>query len=108
ITYWGGTDAEATAYLAQPSVAYATAAGDWKEKIGTQKWIALYNRGYDAWVEWRRLDAPTLLPPVEGLVVPLRMIYPVNEATLNGANKAAASSAIGGDSSDTALWWDVE
>src|SRR5690606_29041402 len=79
ITYWGGTDAEATAYLAQPSVAYATAAGDWKEKIGTQKWIALYNRGYDAWVEWRRLDAPTLLPPVEGLVVPLRMIYPVNE-----------------------------
>jgi hypothetical protein len=107
IRYWGGTDAEAAAYLAQPSVAYASAAGDWKEKIGTQKWIALYNRGYDAWVEWRRLDAPTLLPPVAGLVVPLRMIYPVNEATLNGANKNAAAAAIGGDSSDTPLWWNV-
>lgn len=107
IEYWGGTSAEADAYLAQSSVAYTSAAGDWKEKIGTQKWIALYNRGYDAWLEWRRLDAPTLLPPVEGLVVPLRLIYPVNEATLNGANKNAASSAIGGDSSDTPLWWNV-
>jgi hypothetical protein len=107
IEYWGGTSADATAYLAQPSVAYTTAAGNWKVKIGTQKWIALYNRGYDAWLEWRRLDAPTLLPPVSGLVVPLRMIYPVNESTLNGANKNAAASAIGGDSSDTPLWWNV-
>jgi hypothetical protein len=107
IVYWGGTSAEADAYLSQPSVAYSSAAGDWKVKIGTQKWIALYNRGYDAWLEWRRLDAPTLLPPVEGLVVPQRLIYPVNEATLNGANKNAASAAIGGDSSDTPLWWNV-
>jgi hypothetical protein len=105
IEYWGGTSAEASVYLGQPSVAYASAAGDWKAKIGNQKWIALYNRGYDAWLEWRRLDAPNLLPPVAGLVVPQRMIYPVNEATLNGANKNAASSAIGGDSSDTPLWW---
>jgi hypothetical protein len=28
---WGGTAAEASAYLAQPEVAYATAAGDWKQ-----------------------------------------------------------------------------
>lgn len=108
IEYWGGTSAQVDAYLAQSSVAYSSAAGDWKDKIGTQKWIALYNRGYDAWLEWRRLDAPTLLPPVEGLVVPQRLIYPVNEATLNGANKNAASSAIGGDSSDTPLWWNVD
>lgn len=105
VEYWGGSSADADAYLGQSSVAYNSAAGDWKVKIGTQKWIALYNRGYDAWLEWRRLDAPTLLPPVEGLVVPQRLIYPVNEATLNGANKTAASSAIGGDSSDTPLWW---
>lgn len=107
IQYWGGTSAEADAYLNQASVDYTTAAGDWKTKIGTQKWIALYNRGYDAWLEWRRLDAPTLLPPVEGLVVPQRLIYPVNESTLNGANKNAAASAIGGDSSVTPLWWNA-
>lgn len=111
ITYWGGTEAEATAYLAQPGVNYATAPGDWRQKIGTQKWIALYNRGFDAWLEWRRLDAPNLSPPaVEGagaLTIPTRMIYPINEQTLNGANRAAAASAIGGDESSTRLFWDV-
>ncbi|MFT2007282.1 SusD/RagB family nutrient-binding outer membrane lipoprotein [Pontibacter sp. 13R65] len=112
IEYWGGTTAEATAYLAQPSVNYASAPGDWKMKIGTQKWIALYNRGYDAWLEWRRLDAPTLLPPaVEGagtLSIPTRLIYPINEGTLNGPNREAAAAAIGGDDRTTRLFWDVQ
>lgn len=106
--YWGVTGA--AAYLAKPQVNYATASGDWKQKIGTQKWIALYNRGFDAWLEWRRLDAPNLLPPaVEGLdlTVPTRLIYPVNEQTLNGANRNAAAAAIGGDESSTKLWWDI-
>lgn len=111
ITYWGGTAAQATAYLAQPKVAYATAATNWKEKIGFQKWIALYNRGWEAWVEWRRLDYPKLLPPSggnvpAGLAIPVRMIYPINEQTLNPANRESAASAIGGDLATTKLWWD--
>ncbi|MBB6609971.1 SusD/RagB family nutrient-binding outer membrane lipoprotein [Pontibacter sp. Tf4] len=107
IEYWGGTRTEALAYIAQPNVNYLTAPGDWRQKIGTQEWIALYNRGYDAWLTWRRLDAPTLLPPVEGLIVPTRLIYPVNEQTLNPENNRSAASAIGGDDSSTKLWWDV-
>lgn len=106
--YWGAPGA--AAYLTKPEVNYATASGDWKEKIGTQKWIALYNRGFDAWLEWRRLDAPALTPPVvpgQNLTVPTRLIYPVNEQTLNGANRDAAATAIGGDESSTKLWWDV-
>jgi hypothetical protein len=111
ITYWGGTPAEATAYLAQPKVAYATAGATWKEKIGFQKWLALYNRGWEAWVEWRRLDFPKLLPPSggnvpAGLAIPVRMIYPINEQTLNGASREAAAAAIGGDLATTKLWWD--
>jgi hypothetical protein len=111
ITYWGGTAAEAAAYLAQPKVAYATAASTWKEKIGFQKWIALYNRGWESWIEWRRLDFPKLSPPSggnvpAGLAIPVRMIYPIVEQTLNGANREAAASAIGGDLATTKLWWD--
>lgn len=111
ITYWGGTAAEATTYLAQPKVAYATATGNWKEKIGFQKWIALYNRGWESWVEWRRLDYPKLSPPSggnvpAGLAIPVRMIYPIVEQTLNGANREAAAGAIGGDLASTKLWWD--
>lgn len=111
ITYWGGTAADATAYLAQPKVAYATATGDYKEKIGFQKWIALYNRGWEAWVEWRRLDYPKLSPPTggsapAGLAIPVRIIYPINEQTLNPTNREAAAGAIGGDLATTKLWWD--
>ena len=108
--YWGvGNDA--TTYLAQPAVAYATATGTYKEKIGMQKWYALYNRGWEAWVEWRRLDYPKLLPPTggnapAGLAIPLRIIYPANEGTLNGDNFKAAGAAMGGDLPTIKLWWD--
>ncbi|KAA0991655.1 SusD/RagB family nutrient-binding outer membrane lipoprotein [Dyadobacter aurulentus] len=103
--------AATAAYLAQPKVAYTTASTNWKEKIGFQKWLALYNRGWESWVEWRRLDFPKLLPPTggnapAGLAIPVRMIYPINEQTLNGANREAAASAIGGDLVTTKLWWD--
>lgn len=110
IVNWGGTAAEAQAYLAQPTVAYATAAGDWRQKIGTQKWIALYNRGYDAWVEWRRLDYPTLTPPANMTQkdIPVRFTYPVQEQNLNTANYQKASTSIGGDVIGTRLFWDVK
>ncbi|MBJ6120162.1 SusD/RagB family nutrient-binding outer membrane lipoprotein [Pontibacter sp. BT310] len=107
IKYWGGSDAQATAYLAQPGVNYLTAPGDWRQKIGKQEWIALYNRGYDAWVTWRRLDAPTLVAPVADLTIPTRLIYPVVEQTLNPENHKSAAAAIGGDDSSVKLWWDV-
>ena len=72
-----------------------------------QKWLALYNRGYEAWTEWRRLDAPSLEAPPEALsVIPVRYTYPIFEQTLNGANWEAASSAIGGDNVGTKLFWD--
>jgi hypothetical protein len=108
ILYWGGTVAEATAYLAQPSVNYLTAAATWREKIGIQKWIALYNRGIDAWIEWRRLDYPQLSPAIDAVSdIPLRYPYPVNEQNVNTSNYNAASTAIGGDDVTTQLWWDI-
>ena len=60
---WGGTTADATAYLANPKVAYTTAVGTWKQKIGIQSWIGYYNRGFEAWTQWRKLDYPRLLAP---------------------------------------------
>jgi hypothetical protein len=108
ITYWGGTTAQATAYLAQPAVAYATATGTYKQKIGTQKWIALNNRGWDSWLEWRRLDQPVLLPPTGlGLTIPRRMIFPVSEQTVNGSQWATAAAKYSNDSPNTKLFWDV-
>jgi hypothetical protein len=98
-------------YLARTDVAYTTAAGDYKQKIGEQKYLALNNRGYDAWTEWRRLDSPVLLPvsggtAPAGLQIPVRLIYPVSEQTANGAAREAAAVAIGGDAASTKLFWD--
>jgi len=103
--YWGAADVDT--YLAQPSVAYSSAPGLWKEKIGVQKWIALYNRGFESWTAYRMLDFPVLVAPPDAFsVLPLRLTYPVAEQTLNGANRAAAAAAIGGDNVATKLFWD--
>jgi len=109
IEEWGGTAEDAAAYLAQPAVNYATAPGDWKQKIGIQEWIAFYNRGHEAWTTWRRLDVPALVAPPEAITdIPVRLTYPVLEQNLNKANFEAAASAIGGDLVTTRLWWDVQ
>lgn len=104
-----GIPEQADDYLAQPGVNYATAAGDWKEKIGVQKWIALFDQGFEAWTEYRRLDYPKLSAPkvAESDVVPLRFLYPISEQTLNGDSYNAASANIGGDTYSTKLFWDV-
>lgn len=109
ITYWGGTAGDATTYLAQTSVDYTNAGSGatYKEKIGKQKWIALNNRGWEAWVEWRRLDFPVLTPPLATLKIPVRMIYPPSEGTVNTAPYDAAVAKLGGtDSPDVKLFWD--
>jgi hypothetical protein len=106
--YWGVDAADIATYLARADVNYATAPGTYKQKIGTQKWIALYESGFESWCEWRRLDSPTLAAPPDAVsVIPLRYTYPVSEQNLNSANFEAASSAIGGDAVATKLFWDM-
>jgi Susd and RagB outer membrane lipoprotein len=90
-------------------VHYASAASgaNWKQRIGTQKWIALYNRPFEGWTEVRRLDYPVLPPPASPKSgFPNRFQYPNNEQTLNGTNYKAAASAVGGDKVETKLFWD--
>ncbi|MBL3654795.1 SusD/RagB family nutrient-binding outer membrane lipoprotein [Fulvivirga sediminis] len=104
---WGADGYEN--YVAQSSVAYASASGDYKQKIGVQLWIALYVQGFEAWNTWKRLDfAAFNAPPGKTLNdIPVRFIYPLNEAQLNGENLKAAQSKIGEDKVSTHLFWDV-
>lgn len=109
IQEWGGTVAEATAYLAQPGVKYSDAASGAtpKEKIGVQEWIALYNQPVDAYREWRRLDSPKLTKAnLARTDIPFRLTYPIIEQNLNTTNYNAAASAIGGDNVGTKVFWD--
>lgn len=109
IIYWGGTQADADTYLSQASVDYATAGSTWKEVIGNQKYISLFGRGFEAWSSWRMLDYPNTMarPPVSGEAVPRRYTYGNNDPELNGDNYDAASTAMGGDSKDSRVFWDI-
>lgn len=105
--FWGVSNA--ADYLDKPEVAYATATGTWKQKIGTQSWLAAYTRGVEAYTTWRRLDYPILYLPEDATKysdIPVRFTFPVNEQTLNAANYKAAAAAIGGDLISTKIFWD--
>ena len=108
-----GIASEASTYLAKPDVAYATAPGaTYKEKIGKQAWIAFFNRPFESWNSYRRLDFPALVAPANTVAaadgqIPKRYTYPINEQTVNNANWVAASTAIGGDRLKTHVFWDV-
>jgi len=109
IDYFTHGEGDAATYMAQPSVAYATAGSTWKEVIGNQKYLALYGRGFEAWSSWRMLDYPNTFtrPPISELPVPRRYYYPNNEPQLNGDNYEAASSAMGGDELHSRVFWDI-
>ncbi|HLT81229.1 MAG TPA: SusD/RagB family nutrient-binding outer membrane lipoprotein [Cyclobacteriaceae bacterium] len=107
---WGLSETDADNYLAEASVDYSTAPGDFKQKIGMQKYIALFNQGHEAWTEARRLNTPELLPAASNSRPnPRRMIYPTTEKLINSANYSAALAAFGGND-DTAgrIFWDVD
>ncbi|MFC4095009.1 SusD/RagB family nutrient-binding outer membrane lipoprotein [Euzebyella saccharophila] len=104
MNYWGIEDAAAIAdYLSNNPYD----AGNWKESIGVQKWIALYAKGIEAWNEWRRLDFPALSAPAAAVIntIPVRMPYPLSETTANGTSLSAVSSNPA--DMTTKVWWDV-
>jgi hypothetical protein len=107
ILEWGGTQTEVDDYLAQAEVAYTTAAGDWKTKIGTQKWIAMYDQGFEAWTSYRMYNAPTLNIALEAQIpTPRRYTYPFSEYSLNELSVADAAAAMGGDAFESKIFWD--
>lgn len=94
---------------------YLTYDGKWEvgkelEKIYTQKWIAMFDQGLQAWFEWRRTGYPQLTPAADGLnngKIPQRLRYPSDEYSRNGNNLAAAVVRQGNDDLNTRVWWDV-
>lgn len=97
-------------YMSKPEVVYNPAEGN--QKIGFQKWIALFPLGNDAWAEWRRLDYPELEPAPDAInnsgEIPVRLGYPTAETQVNKVNYDAAVEEQGDDNLDTHLWWDVQ
>ncbi len=101
------TDAEITAYLAEPRVVYNAATG--LRQIHFQQWISFFMNGNEAWANWRRTDVPTLVkgPDMSLVRIPVRFSYPALEQSLNAANLDAAVARQGGGLDlVTRVWWD--
>ena len=85
-----------------------------REQIGTQKWLALYPDGIEAWSEFRRTKYPTLYPvannentDLQAGQRPRRIPFLLLERNTNSdAVKAAESLLSGPDKVSTPLWWD--
>ncbi|WP_035647410.1 SusD/RagB family nutrient-binding outer membrane lipoprotein [Flavobacterium sp. ASV13] len=107
---FGITDATAISnYLNQATVKYD--ATNYAKSIGTQKWIAFYGQGLDAFTEWRRLDYPVLKAGPATVLdgkIPSRFFYPGTEQSLNGDSYKAAVAGQGKDLLTTKLWFDVK
>ena len=103
--------APADGYFAQEGVAYTGSTQDKLAKIGTQKWLALFFNGTEAWAEWRRTGYPSgIRPGASALInrVPVRFMYPVEVQSLNEENYRAALTVQGPDNITTPVWWDAQ
>ena len=85
------------------------------ERIITQKWIAMFPEGQEAWSEFRRTGYPKIFPVVKnnssGTINTekqiCRNVFPVTEYANNNKEVQNAIEMLGGpDTGGTSLWWD--
>ncbi len=94
-------------------VAFASAVEKQREQIGTQKWLALFPYGFEAWAEYRRSGYPKLYPrlnsqnpdiPVGEIV--RRVPFVAGEIATNKPGVESGVQKLGGaDNAKTRLWW---
>jgi hypothetical protein len=105
-------------YASDVKIAYNTGGTNEEqlEQIITQKWIAMFPDGQEAWSEFRRTGYPKIFPVVVnnsgGTIdtnIQIRRInFVQNELNTNAANVNTAVGYLGGpDNGGTRLWWDT-
>ena len=86
------------------------------EKIITQKWLAIYPEGCEAWTEQRRTGYPKLFKvavnnsggSIDTDIMIRRLFYPQALISDNPTQYGQLTQALGGpDTGGTRLWWDT-
>jgi hypothetical protein len=86
------------------------------ERIITQKWLAIFPDGQEAWADYRRTGYPKLFPVVQNLsngtisssIQVRRLTYPLSEGLSNPDGLKTGLTELGGpDNGGTRLWWDT-
>ena len=130
LLYWGADAAEIAAYqdgltapvaladfstppLSDITVKWSSDPAKQLEQIATQKWIALFPDGCEAWADYRRQELPKLYPIIvsDNPDVPVghimrRVGYVPGEMSTNTAGYEEGIQKLGGpDIASTRLWW---
>ncbi|WP_431242275.1 SusD/RagB family nutrient-binding outer membrane lipoprotein [Flavobacterium sp. P21] len=86
------------------------------QKIITQKWIAGFPEGQEAWSDYRRTGYPKLFPVIKnysgGTISTQfgvrRINYVTSEKATNAGGVASGVAKLGGpDNGGTRVWWDT-
>jgi len=114
---WDVAGGDIDTYLANEDMAKLNGSTDQNlEKIATQRWMALFTNGFEAWAVVRDTGYPTelsagvsdddifVLGDLNG-AYPQRMRYGSGPYNTNAANVEAAASVQGPDRQGTKLWW---
>ncbi len=107
------TGAVVSPALSDITIAWSSDATKHLEQIHTQKWIALWPNGVEAWTEYRRTGFPKLYPRMnsESLYVTKDQVirrtpYVIGETQVNASGLAGGITKLGGaDNEATRLWW---
>ena len=107
-------EVEFNVYMAKNGIGYTD-----EQKLAsihTQAWILHFTNPAECWANQRRSGYPKLKSPAEygfgqfltgGAEIPVRLCYPVLEASYNKVGYEEALQRMGGtDSWNTRLWWD--
>lgn len=81
------------------------------QKIMTQKWLAHFMNGYEAWLDIRRTGFPKLKVAQDNLnnnVYPVRFHYPESEQAANPEKYQAALVQAGPDTYNRKGWWESD
>jgi len=105
IEEWGGSSADADAYMMNPLVAFSSTTA--ALQIGVQKWIAMYSNSPEAYAAIRQYDVPMNEAVVAETVTPNRYSYPLSELALNEQNVTDAAAKFNGDDTFAKVFWDM-
>lgn len=78
----------------------------------SQKWVALFKQGHEAWAETRRTDVPLMSAAPAARYPghtrpPFMFPYPTNEQNLNSANLAPYAADVVDKFWGKQMWWDT-
>jgi hypothetical protein len=134
LSQWEAAETEITGYIVSAAVpvapddsenspAVSTTPISWssdpaiqRKQVGTQKWLAVWPDGHEAWAEFRRTGYPDMYQVVQNDNADIpqgqfikRLPYPETEAVSNPDELAKGRELLGGpDNCATRLWWDVD